>query len=411
MAVTIRAAKSAKLKNLEVTKVALVGAGSNPKANVALFKSANDKTGSDKSDKPVKKTTYNELRAARAASNAMWKVYDRIYDLQDAIYMSASQPEDIPKSIKQFAADVDLILDELASGSYEKADPNAIRKAVLAKMAEFATRIAPEEGEVMKIKKATKKQAAPKVLEEMSKEELAEEVKKSRAAAAAIVEKDVDEDEDEDEDEDDEDDAVAKSKAKSKTKAKKAAPKPAETEEDDDDDEDEEVSGLDESIVKSLPKPVMKLIKTLQSTVSAADARATNAEKIAKKEVLRREKAEMLTKAKKVMKHLPGTDEEKRDMLMGIYKTMPKEMADEVVKMFEAGSGAYELLGEEQGTDEAVTGSALEQLNTFAKEIQKSSATTKKPLTFEMAFSKACDDHNDLYAQHRREQGSRGSAE
>jgi hypothetical protein len=406
MAVTIRAAKSAKLKNLEVTKVALVGAGSNPKANVALFKTKADKTGKDEK---VAKTTYNEIRGSRAASNAVYKIYERCYDLQDAIWMSAEQPGDIRTSIKQFSADIDNILDELASGSYEKADPNAIRKAVLAKMAEFATRIAPEEGEVMKakIKKVVKKNDAPKPLEEL--DTLAKalaEVKRLREETSKPVEKSEDEDEDEDEEEEEEE-TVTKAKPKSKTK--KAAP-PVEDEEDEDEDV-EEVDGIDEEVVKSLPKPIIKLIKTLQSTVSAADSRATNAEKIAKKEVFRREKAEMLVKAKKVMKHLPGTDEEHRDLLMGLYKSMPKEAADEIVKMFEAGSSAFDILGEEQGTDEAVTGSALEQLNTFAKEIKKSSEGTKKPLTFEMAFSKACDDHTDLYAQHRREQGGRGAAE
>jgi hypothetical protein len=375
-------ARASKLKNLEVTKIALVPAGSNPKANVALFKSKKDATAPDvpiePAEKPVKKATFDEIRGTRAAQNAIWKIYDACYDLQDAfystIYGDGDAGADIRKSVTQFSAHVDNILDELASGSYEKADPNAIRKAVLDKMAEFASRIAPEEDDVKKtIKKVApaapaKPVAKEKALEELSKEELIERVKKAEA------------------------------------------PKPVEKAEDDEDDEEddeEEVAELDDTVKKALPPEVVALITKLSKTANTALATAASATTLAKQEAEKREKAEYIQRARTELKHLPGTAEENGAMLMNLYKTLPKEQADAVVKSLQAGDAAIGMLGEETGADNAVTGSALEQLNTLAKELQK----TDPKLTFAKAFTKVCDQNIEVYKQHRLEQKSRSFAE
>jgi len=133
-----------KLKQLTVTAVALVPRGSNPGAHIALFKA--DAThapisvqidGAEVARHVIGKATFNDLLLAEQRQKALWKVADSIYTMQEAMYSAlyADNPSaDIRKSVTQFSAYVEKLLDALESGSLD-GDP-VVAKQLVQKKAE-----------------------------------------------------------------------------------------------------------------------------------------------------------------------------------------------------------------------------------------------------------------------------------
>lgn len=107
-----------KLKSLTVTAVSLVARGSNPGAHIAFYKAHPDTP----PPAPVEKATYNDILIAEQRRKALYKLADSIYTMQDAMYSSiySDDPKgDIRKSISQFSAHVDKLLDALESNTLD----------------------------------------------------------------------------------------------------------------------------------------------------------------------------------------------------------------------------------------------------------------------------------------------------
>lgn len=387
----------AKLKDLTVAKVSLVPKGANPGANVALFKSDKGAPTSvdDAIDEIVRrvkkevptidakkiagaitKATFNDVRHASQASTALWKIYDACYDMQDAIYSSMydGKSEDIRKSAEQFKAYVENVMDDLAAGKFEKSDNAAARSEALAKAHKLLTERFEEEETTMKAKPVAKAKAedSPKPFEDMTKEELIASAKATQALLSAAGTKSTakTDPDDDDEDDEDEDDAIEKSE-------------------------------LTEEMKKSLPAEALAVIQKAERTAKSALKLAKEAQAEAKVEKEKRELGEYITKARKILKHLPGTAEAHGQMLMDLYKTSPKEFADSIVEKLVIGDTALASVMRSSGAEDAVTGSALEQLNTVTEDIMKSEPNLTKP----QAFDKACQQRKDLYKAYREERG------
>lgn len=111
-----------KLKQLTVTKVSLVPRGSNPGAHIAIFKSNADTPPVTVNVDHVEKATFNELLLAEQKRKALWKIADSIYTMQDAMYSSIysdNADAEIRKSVKEFGAYVNGLLDALKSNSLD----------------------------------------------------------------------------------------------------------------------------------------------------------------------------------------------------------------------------------------------------------------------------------------------------
>jgi hypothetical protein len=134
-----------KLKQLTVTAVSLVPRGSNPGAHIAFYKS-------HAQESPVEivldgrklgeivaesmaKATFNDLLVAEQRQRALWKIADSIYTMQEAMYSAiyATNPAgDIRKSVDQFGAYVNKLLDALESNTLD-GDPLVAKQLVLKK--------------------------------------------------------------------------------------------------------------------------------------------------------------------------------------------------------------------------------------------------------------------------------------
>lgn len=333
-----------KLKDLVITKVALVPKGSNPDADITLLK-----------EDDVKKITFDEVVTGhpQGVREALWKVYDLCYAFNNTVYANLSGGKnvlaDMEKSIDQFKAAVMDALSEASVTKATKESADTLQAAVLAKTREFLARH--QEDNVKK-------------LEEMSKEEL--------IAHAQELQGKVD-------------------KA-----AETPAPTPEPTPE-----ELAKSADLPEPVRKALEASA-EAVRKANETAADALAKAAASESVAKAERDARRLTERVAFVQKELAHLPGKPEDIAKGLIEAEDKMSKESYDLVVATMKAGSAGIEKSTTEVGVEvgKAAVGSAAEKLEGIAKELRTATPT----LTQEQAIAKAYEEHPDLYAQMRRGQ-------
>lgn len=229
------------------------------------------------------------------------------------------------------------------------------------------------------------------------------------------VEKSDDEDDDEDEDDEEDDDEEEKPRKKSKSKKPATRKKVAKSDEDDedladedDDAEDDDDVELDEAVIKAMPKAqreqFIKAMDAMNAKLARVEKRAARGERLAGIEKAKRERVEFIEKAKRVIPMLPGTAEEKGELIQALYSGEPveKKTADALVKLLKSGDKAVATMMRETGHGRARTDEeddAISQLREKAAALKKADPK----LTKEQAFAKACDDNRELYAQYRVE--------
>jgi hypothetical protein len=331
-----------KLKDLVITKVALVPKGSNPDSDITLFKSA----------EPVEKVTFNDVIAGHpeGVREALWKIYDLTYAFNNTVYANLyggkNVVADIEKSLDQFKAACIDALSNVAKGSKESAD--TVQTAVIAKAREF----------LAKHQETPMSQKVAKKREEMSKEELLAELDRvEKAAAPAPVEESTD---------------------------------PA--------------TVLKEN--PDLPEPIRKALAVSAEAVAKANAtaqealaKAAESEAVAKAEKDARRLSEMTAWVRKELPNVPGEAEAVAKSLVELQDKVSKESYDLTITTMKAGNAAIAKSMDEAGGTDAVsaTGDAMAKMNALAKAIQEKDGK----LSAQQAFSKACDENPDLYAEMR----------
>lgn len=331
-----------KLKDLVITKVALVPKGSNPDADITLLK-----------EDDVKKITFDEVVAGhpQGVREALWKVYDLCYAFNNTVYANLSGGKnvlaDMEKSIDQFKSAVMDALNEAAVTKGTKESADALQAAVLAKTREFLARH--QEDNV-------------KNLEEMSKEELIAHAQELQGKVDKAAEPPTQEPTPEE---------LAKS------------------------------ADLPEPVRKALEASA-EAVRKANETAADALAKASASEAVAKAEKDARRLAERTQFVKEELAHLPGKPEDIAKGLIEAEDKMSKESYDLVVTSMKAGSAGIEKSTTEIGVEigKAATGSAQEKLESIAKELRTAAPT----LTQEQAIAKAYEEHPDLYTQMRRGQ-------
>lgn len=163
------------------------------------------------------------------------------------------------------------------------------------------------------------------------------------------------------------------------------------------------VPDKEEDITKELPDAVKKMLDAQAEQIKKATERAEAAEKAAAVEKEARERAEFAKRADVDIPHIPGTSNEKGDVLYAVSKAVDTKTFDALVSMLKAGDAALRASGEESGSDTPVTGTAYEKLTTLAKELVKSGRAKTEPEGFDLALR----ENPDLYSQYRQEHSRR----
>ncbi len=229
-----------------------------------------------------------------------------------------------------------------------------------------------------------------------------------------------DEESDDSEDDEEEEEAPSRTKKTKKTKpakkVKKVSAKADDGDEDDEDiadeeddeiDEDDEESAEVEKVAKSLPKAAQALFLKMRDDLSAVKKQTRRAEKIAQIEKSKREKLEFVEKAKKTIPSLPGTFEEKGEMIQSLYNGEPveKKMADAIVKLLKSGDAAVRSMMTSTGR----TSASSEETSAFDELTEKRDAIMKADpkLTKEAAMERAMRENPAIYRAYRVEKGRR----
>jgi hypothetical protein len=333
-----------KLKKLSVSKISLVPAGSNPQADVVFYKA-----------KDVSRATFAEIMAGEVLRGTLYKIYDACYVMQDAIssamYGQGDSAADTRASINQFKKYVDDLLDDLEAGKVKKEDLNLETLAI--------TLIARHNAWVEKI--APKETTMQKAFKDMNAEE----------QAAHVVELE---------------------RQLAEAKAKPAAdPTPA-------------TDPAQEEVLRGLSPEAQAIFKRQQDEIAAQ--RTANEATAA---VVRQLQDESETRrfveiARAEIPNLTGTLEEKAAMLR-TFHGLGKEKYDAQLKQLKAANAALassalrEVGRSEEGGEADDTPAG--KLDAIAKEIVSKDATGKT--TYAVAYSRACSENTDLYAQMRRE--------
>lgn len=139
-----------KLKSLMINRVALVDAGSNPEADIVLFK-RKEETPAPVTE-PVVKTTFNEVLEAQKFREVVWDLCSMTYDLETAIasslYADGDRAAEIKTSVKQFSAAVDAALESWLEGKpVNKRELQELQK----RLTERISKLADKEQTEMKI--------------------------------------------------------------------------------------------------------------------------------------------------------------------------------------------------------------------------------------------------------------------
>lgn len=158
-----------------------------------------------------------------------------------------------------------------------------------------------------------------------------------------------------------------------------------------------------DSIIKSAPEPLRKMLADFEKSVSDANARATQAEEVLKAERVARANEEAVEKAK-AWKYL-GLDAEKVGPALRQLAEVDSELAksvEEALTSVNAQAESANIFAEIGKSASPATGNAYDQLTSLAK----SAVEGKNGLTFEQAFSEAVLSNPDLYKQYLSEKGA-----
>lgn len=168
-------------------------------------------------------------------------------------------------------------------------------------------------------------------------------------------------------------------------------------------DETEEVETVD-SLIKSAPEPLRKMLADLEQEKSDALAKAAQAEEVLKSERTTRANAEAVEKAK-AWKFL-SLDAEKVGPALRQLAEVDAELAksvEEALTSVNAQAESANIFAEIGKSANPTTGNAYEQLTSMAK----SATETNNGLTFEQAFANVVTSNPDLYAQYLSEKGAK----
>lgn len=170
--------------------------------------------------------------------------------------------------------------------------------------------------------------------------------------------------------------------------------------------EDDEVEKSDsvDSLIKSAPEPLRKMLASLEQEKADALAKAAEAEEVLKSERTVRANAESIEKAK-AWKFL-SLDAEKVGPALRQLAEVDAELAksvEEALSSVNAQAESANIFAEIGKSANPTTGNAYEQLTSMAK----SATETNNNLTFEQAFANAVNSNPDLYAQYLSEKGAK----
>jgi len=170
--------------------------------------------------------------------------------------------------------------------------------------------------------------------------------------------------------------------------------------------EEDEVEKNDsvDSLIKSAPEPLRKMLASLEQEKADALAKAAEAEEVLKSERTVRANAESIEKAK-AWKFL-SLDAEKVGPALRQLAEVDAELAksvEEALSSVNAQAESANIFAEIGKSANPTTGNAYEQLTSMAK----SATETNNNLTFEQAFANAVNSNPDLYAQYLSEKGAK----
>jgi membrane protein involved in colicin uptake len=170
-----------------------------------------------------------------------------------------------------------------------------------------------------------------------------------------------------------------------------------------DDDEVEKEDSVD-SLIKSAPEPLRKMLASLEQEKTEALAKAAQTEEVLKSERTTRANAEAIAKAKAW--NFLSLDAEKIGPALRQLAEVDADLAKSVVDALTSVNAQAEsanIFAEIGKSANPTSGSAYEQLTSMAK----SATEGKKGLTFEQAFSDAVTSNPDLYIQYLNEKGAK----
>ena len=168
-------------------------------------------------------------------------------------------------------------------------------------------------------------------------------------------------------------------------------------------DETEEVETVD-SLIKSAPEPLRKMLASLEQEKTDALAKAAETEEVLKSERTTRANAEAIAKAKAW--NFLSLDAEKIGPALRQLAEVDADLAKSVEEAFASVNAQAEsanIFAEIGKSANPTSGSAYEQLTSMAK----SATEGKSGLTFEQAFSDAVTSNPDLYMQYLNEKGAK----
>ena len=150
--------------------------------------------------------------------------------------------------------------------------------------------------------------------------------------------------------------------------------------------------------MSSLPESVRQELNAAKERAEEAVAKAEAAEAVAAAERESRVRRELQDKAKSLYPHLPGSVEEKADMLGAIEKLSESER-ESINARLAAGNKAIEtLMSSEIGEATRETGSTFGKIESLATELMKSEDITKA-----QAVRRISQSHPSLYAEYVEE--------
>ena len=161
---------------------------------------------------------------------------------------------------------------------------------------------------------------------------------------------------------------------------------------------DEAPEAITEEVMSSLPESVRQELNAAKERAEEAVAKAEAAEAVAAAERESRVRRELQDKAKSLYPHLPGSVEEKADMLGAIEKLSESER-ESINARLAAGNKAIEtLMSSEIGEATRETGSTFGKIESLATELMKSEDITKA-----QAVRRISQSHPSLYAEYVEE--------
>lgn len=169
------------------------------------------------------------------------------------------------------------------------------------------------------------------------------------------------------------------------------------------DKEDEMKKDDTDSLIKSAPEPIRKMLEDLEKSTQEANARVAEVEGVLKAERVARANEEAVEKAK-AWKYL-GLDADKVGPALRQLAEVDADLAksvEEALTSVNAQAESANIFAEIGKSANPATGNAYDQLTSLAK----SAVEAKTGVTFEQAFSEAVLKNPDLYKQYLSEKGA-----